>query len=161
MSKEYKGTLATLKEVSFKEFVESVENTKAHNTVEQYNVQVDYGTLNFGGEEDNKTSNEHDSTYVRSIGLVDELTDLKVFGDVIDGCTLKNFEFGVDMNDRVEAAILESIENFGNPTHLVKFGDKTFGVLCKDDFTVRRLSDTTGVVLGFAPNRNVLFKRFL
>jgi len=156
--KEFKGVHATLQEVTFKEFVESIQNQKAYHTVEQYNTQVGYGSP--GGQEDNKTNSDNDSTYIRSVNLVDELTDLKVMGDLIDGCTFKTFPYDHGMNDRVEDAILESVENFGIPTHLVKLSDKTVAVLCKDDFIVRRLTDTTGTLIGYAPLRNIIFKRF-
>ena len=60
--------------------------------------------------------------------------------------------------DRIEAAAMDSLDNFGVPTHVVKLTSNLYGVFGLEDFKYKHIGPAQGCVLCYRTVSNIVFR---
>ena len=157
MSEEKEITTAAgnLKVVTFEQFLTEMPSEYTTQVLLSYNRLISYGDFEEPTEEGGVPV-VGDSTYVRDAVIVQEPTKANLYTQILDQVAFGSFT-GTEQ-ERIEAAAMESMENFGLPTHIVKFSGKICGVFGMEDFKYKHIGPAQGAVMCYATARNIVFR---
>jgi hypothetical protein len=139
--------------VSLEEFINVLQHDTVNNSVYQYNAQQ---TPSSSMDSDN-----HDTLYSRNAIPLREANRANFIEEIL---SQTKFFIPTQTDDstwtsKVEAAALESMENFGNPTHLVEVVRNVYGLFCKEDFAVKISSPLRVGLVCYRNNCNLLLQK--
>jgi hypothetical protein len=146
-------TAATLKVVSFEEFLAEMPSESTTVVIQEYNRQISYGEIETA--EDGEAT-FGDSMYVRSAVHVLEPTKNNLLAQILDQVALGSFT-GTEQ-ERIEAAAVQSMENFGLPTHCVKMSPNIYGIFSMEDFKYKHIGPAQGAVVCYRTACNIVFR---
>jgi len=145
-------TAAVLTHVTFDEFLSLMTNERTTMIVQEYNRQVSYGEFGGIGED----AGFGDTCYVKNAIPVLEPTKNNLLVQILDQVALNSFT-GTEQ-ERIEAAAVESLNNFGLPTHVVHLTASVYGVFCLEDFKYKHIGPVQGAVICYRTAANIAFR---
>jgi hypothetical protein len=136
-----------VKFVTFKEFLDAVATVNIKFNVQHYNCQI--GTTSF--EEDGRAE-EVDLYSRRAVTLIRGHVADVALASLMPQLTLK-FLFKRDLVEMVEEAAINSVENYGLPTHVVRLAPRYWMIANPEDFKLLKNGNSVALVC-YAPNKN-------